>query len=120
MKAIKELFKMMENEDEKDKIVEKIRDEERTEDVEKISNLDDKIKVYAKWKELRSEIVKLENEDLKGFMEVLKATIDFQGITFKFGDFMDNNDFESAKNMVGEMQTARNNLAKVTVEFLKI
>lgn len=120
MEKLKDFFKMMENEEEKDKIVEKIRDEERTEDVEKMSNLDGKIKVYAKWKELKNEIVKLDNEDIKGFMEILKAAIDFQGITFKFGDFMDNNDFESAKNMVGEMQTARNNLAKVTVEFLKI
>ena len=65
-------------------------------------------------------MIKLEDEDLKNFIEVLKAVIEFQGITFKFGGFIDSNDFENAKNMVGEMQTARNNLAKVTVEFLKI
>ncbi len=120
MEKLKEFLEMMESERKRTKITEKLSDGERTEDVEKISNLDGKIKVYAKWKELRNEIVKLDNEDIKGFMEILKAAIDFQGITFKFGDFMDNNDFESAKNMVGEMQTARNNLAKVTVEFLKI
>ena len=120
MEKLKEFLEMMESERKRTKITEKWSDGERTEDVEKMSNLDGKIKVYAKWKELRNEIVKLDNEDIKGFMEILKAAIDFQGITFKFGDFMDNNDFESAKNMVGEMQTARNNLAKVTVEFLKI
>ena len=119
MEKMKELLERMDLEEKKSKIKTSCANENRTEEVDKISGLEEKIKVYAKWKELRNEIVKLDNEDIKGFMEILKAAIDFQGITFKFGDFMDNNDFESAKNMVGEMQTARNNLAKVTVEFLK-
>ena len=51
MEKLKEFLEMMESERKRTKITEKWSDGERTEDVEKMSSLEQKMAVYVKWKE---------------------------------------------------------------------
>ena len=120
MEAMKELLERMDLEEKKAKIKTSCANENRTEEVDKISDLEEKIKVYTKWKELCHEITELKKDDAEKFTEFLEMVVNSMKTIHKFSSLMANDDLENAEKMIGEMQETRNNLAAKAIEFLKI
>lgn len=118
MQGMKEVLEYMERKEEKNKIIEAWSDNGRTEDVEKISDIEERIKVYSKWKELCQESTELKRGDDKKFVDFLEVAVKSMKVINKFSDFMENDDIENARNMVEEMQAARNELAAAAIKFL--
>ena len=120
MEALKNFLEDIELEEKKTKIKTSCANENRTEEVDKISDLEQKIKVYAKWKELCHEITELEKDDVEKFIEFLETAIKTMRTIDKFSRLMANDDLENAEKMIGEMQETRNNLAAKAIKFLGI
>ncbi len=120
MEKMKELLERMDLEEKKSKIKTSCANENRTEEVDKISGLEEKIKVYAKWKELCYEITELEKDDVEKFTEFLETAVESMKTIHKFSSLMANDDLENAEKMIEEMQTARNELAAAAIKFLGI
>lgn len=120
MEKMKEFFEAMERAEEKDRINQSWSDEGRTEDADKISDLEQKIRVYAKWKELCHEITELEKDDVEKFIGFLEMAVKPMKTIDKFSRLMADDDLENARNMVEEMQTSRNELATAAIKFLDI
>lgn len=120
MKAFKKFLEGIEVEERKEKIKTSCANENRTEEADKISDLEQKIKVYAKWKELCYEITELEKDDVEKFTEFLETAVDSMKTIHKFSILMANDDLENAEKMIGEMQETRNNLVAKAIKFLGI
>ena len=65
-------------------------------------------------------MAKLEDNDLENFVEVLAVSVKFQRTLMEFDYLISTDNLENAENMVEDVQKIRNELAKLTVEFLKI
>lgn len=120
MKAFKEFLEDIELEEKKAKIKTSCANENRTKETDKIPDLEEKIKVYAKWKELCREVAELGKEDDEKFIEFLETAVDSLKTIHKFSSLMANDDLENAEKMIGEMQETRNNLAAKAIKFLGI
>ena len=120
MEAMKEFLEMMESERKRTKITEKWSDGERTEDVEKMSSLEQKMAVYVKWKELVEEFTDLKASEADKFTDFLQVAVKAQKIFFKFSALMDSNNFDDAEKMIEDIQTSRNELAAAAIKFLGV
>ena len=80
MEKLKEFLEMMESERKRTKITEKWSDGERTEDVEKMSSLEQKMAVYVKWKELVEEFTDLKASEANKFTDFLQVAVKAKNI----------------------------------------
>ena len=120
MEKIKEILEKMEKAKNKDRIANLALKEEKTEDVEKITEINEKLEVYTTLQKLYKGMTKLEDNDLDNFIEVLAVSVKFQRILVEFDYLINTYNLENAENMVEDVQNVRNELAKVTVKFLGI
>ncbi len=120
MEVMKELLEKMEKAKNKDRISNLALEEAKTEDVEKLTEINEKLEVYSTLQKLYKGMAKLEDNDLENFVEVLAVSVKFQRTLMEFDYLINTDNLENAENMVEDVQKIRNELAKLTVEFLKI
>lgn len=120
MEKIEEILEKIEKTKNKDRLSNLALEEAKTEDVEKLTEINEKLEVYSTLKKLYKRMAKLEDNDLENFVEVLAVSVKFQRTLIEFDYLINTDNLENAENMVEDVQKARNELAKLTVEFLKI
>lgn len=120
MEKMKEILERMDKVESKSRIVNLALDGAKTEDVEKLTEIREKLEVYSTLQKLYKGMAELEDDDLENFVEVLAVSVKFQRTLMEFDYLINTDNLENAENMVEDVQKTRNELAKVTVEFLKI
>lgn len=120
MEKIKEILEKIEKAKNKDRVFNIALEEAKTEDVEKITELNEKLEVYSTLKKLYKVMAKLEDSDLENFIEVLAVSVKFQKTLMEFDYLINTYNLENAENMIEDVQNTRNKLAEVTVKFLGI